>query len=266
MPTLDPGTPLHAFVNAIRQSASEVLTQTFSSPWTFEVSTEDRTSAAETVPVSFELAVSGSLQGVGAIQIQNADALLPAQRALGETNGPSEELSDDRKQAIEKLLQQLVEHAAAAMKDRFGQLQLLVKTQSTQAQMELVGTLIASEPSGGQTSIELCLTPQLQASIASAHELRRIDDSHSAVEGQGDLKDNLGRLLDVNLGLSLRFGQRSLTLREILDLGSGSVVELDRQVHEPVDLLLGEKVLARGEVLVIDGSYGIRITEVLHSC
>jgi len=53
-----------------------------------------------------------------------------------------------------------------------------------------------------------------------------------------------------------------MTLREILDLASGSVIELDREVQEPADLLLGDKLIARGEVVIVDGNYGIRITEV----
>jgi flagellar motor switch protein FliN/FliY len=69
-------------------------------------------------------------------------------------------------------------------------------------------------------------------------------------------------LLDVNLALALRFGERDLTLREILDLNTGSVIELDRAVEEPAELLLGGKVIARGQVVTVDGNYGIRITEM----
>ncbi|MGA9504905.1 MAG: FliM/FliN family flagellar motor switch protein, partial [Terriglobales bacterium] len=73
---------------------------------------------------------------------------------------------------------------------------------------------------------------------------------------------NLGLLLGVNLSLTLRFGQRVLPLREVLDLNAGAIVELDREVREPADLLLGDKVIARGEVVLVDGNYGLRITEV----
>ncbi len=69
-------------------------------------------------------------------------------------------------------------------------------------------------------------------------------------------------LLDVNLALTLRFGQRDLTLREILDLSAGSVIELDRHVEEPAELLLGNKVIARGRVVTVDGNYGIQITDM----
>ena len=73
---------------------------------------------------------------------------------------------------------------------------------------------------------------------------------------------NLELLWDVALSLTLRFGQRELLLKEILELSPGAVIELDRQVDEPVDLLLERKVIARGEVVIVDGNYGLRITEV----
>jgi flagellar motor switch protein FliN/FliY len=67
----------------------------------------------------------------------------------------------------------------------------------------------------------------------------------------------------VELDVSLRFGQRQLSLREIGELRSGSVVELDRYVQDPAELLLGDRVVARGEVVIVDGNYGLRVTEVV---
>jgi len=79
---------------------------------------------------------------------------------------------------------------------------------------------------------------------------------------QASESGKLDLLLDVNLALMLRFGQRDLTLREILELNAGSVIELDRAVEEPAELLLGDKVIARGQVVTVDGNYGIRITDM----
>ncbi len=74
--------------------------------------------------------------------------------------------------------------------------------------------------------------------------------------------ENLGVILNVELEVTMRFGQRLMTLREVLELSSGAVIELDRQVDEPVELLLDGKVIALGEAVVIDGNYGFRVTEV----
>jgi flagellar motor switch protein FliN/FliY len=69
-------------------------------------------------------------------------------------------------------------------------------------------------------------------------------------------------LLDVELEATLRFGCRELPLGEILELGPGDVVQLDRNVADPVDLIVGDKIVARGEVVLVDGNFGLRVTEV----
>jgi flagellar motor switch protein FliN/FliY len=76
-------------------------------------------------------------------------------------------------------------------------------------------------------------------------------------------ENKLALLMDVELAMTLRFGGRRMLLREILDLCLGSVVELDRQVKDPVELLLDGRLVARGEVVVLDGNYGLRVTEVI---
>jgi flagellar motor switch protein FliN/FliY len=76
------------------------------------------------------------------------------------------------------------------------------------------------------------------------------------------LSPGLELLLDVELEASLRFGARELPLGEILDLGPGDVVQLDRQVAEPVDLIVADKIVARGDVVLVNGNFGLRITEV----
>jgi flagellar motor switch protein FliN len=69
-------------------------------------------------------------------------------------------------------------------------------------------------------------------------------------------------LLDVELEAALRFGCREMPLGEILDLGPGDVVELDRHIADPVDLIVGDKIVARGEVVLVNGNFGLRVTEV----
>ena len=69
-------------------------------------------------------------------------------------------------------------------------------------------------------------------------------------------------LLDIELDAALRFGCREMQLAEILDLGPGDVVQLDRHVSDPVDLLVGDKIVARGEVVLVNGNFALRVTEV----
>ena len=76
------------------------------------------------------------------------------------------------------------------------------------------------------------------------------------------LTPGLELLLDVELEASLRFGCREMPLGDILDLGPGDVVQLDRHVADPVDLIVGDKIVARGEVVLVNGNFGLRVTEV----
>ena len=96
--------------------------------------------------------------------------------------------------------------------------------------------------------------------LMTAHAVQASQEDSAAVD---DPKCKIDRVVDVPLLVTLRFGQQRLTLREVLALGTGSLVPLDRQVEEPVDLVLGERLLARGEVVIVDGNYGLRITEVM---
>ena len=73
---------------------------------------------------------------------------------------------------------------------------------------------------------------------------------------------NIERLLDVELDVIVRFGVTNVPLREIVRMGVGTMVELNRAVDEPVELLVNGRPLARGEVVVVDGYYGVRITEI----
>lgn len=69
-------------------------------------------------------------------------------------------------------------------------------------------------------------------------------------------------LLDVELEATLRFGCREMPLGEVLELGPGDVVQLDRHISDPVDLIVGDKIVARGEVVLVNGNFGLRVTEV----
>ena len=72
----------------------------------------------------------------------------------------------------------------------------------------------------------------------------------------------LGLLCDVELDATLQFGSREMLLREVLELGPGDVLELARHVSDPVDLVVGDRIVARGEVVVANGNFALRVTEV----
>ena len=74
---------------------------------------------------------------------------------------------------------------------------------------------------------------------------------------------NLDLIMDVSLQLSVELGRTHKKIREILELTSGSIIELDKLAGEPVDILVNGKLLAKGEVVVIDENFGVRVTEII---
>lgn len=74
---------------------------------------------------------------------------------------------------------------------------------------------------------------------------------------------NLDMLLDVSMQVTVELGRTRMLLKQVLELQQGSVVELDRLAGEAVDLFVNERLLARGEVVVVDDKFGIRITELV---
>lgn len=99
-------------------------------------------------------------------------------------------------------------------------------------------------------------SPRTDVSADAAKEVSAHENPTGAPARGVDL------LLDIELEASLRFGCRELPLGEILDLGAGDVVQLDRDVTDPVDLIVADKIVARGEVVLVNGHFGLRVTEV----
>ena len=73
---------------------------------------------------------------------------------------------------------------------------------------------------------------------------------------------NIERLMDVEMNVTVRFGTTEIALRDVVRFGVGSMIELNRAVDEPVELLVNNYPFARGEVVVVDGYYGVRVTEI----
>ncbi len=74
---------------------------------------------------------------------------------------------------------------------------------------------------------------------------------------------NIDLLMDVALDVVIELGRTVMPLKDILNLGPGSVIELDKLAGDPVDILVNNKLVARGEVVVIEENFGVRITEIV---
>jgi flagellar motor switch protein FliN/FliY len=90
-----------------------------------------------------------------------------------------------------------------------------------------------------------------------------MSETTDKIEG-GDAAQRTTRdlLMEIELDATLQFGSRELQLKEVLALGLGDVLELDRHVNEPVDLVVGDRIVARGEVVIVEGNFALLVTEV----
>jgi flagellar motor switch protein FliN/FliY len=98
-------------------------------------------------------------------------------------------------------------------------------------------------------------------SLAAALE-RRPGEMRIQAGSENKVSKTFDLLLDVALPVSVSFGKTALQIREVLKLNSGSIVELNRLVSDPVDVVVNDCVIARGEVVVVDGNYGVRINQL----
>lgn len=74
---------------------------------------------------------------------------------------------------------------------------------------------------------------------------------------------NLDALLDVAVTLSVEIGRSKVPIKDLVSLSQGAVIELDREVNEPLDLLVNGTLMARGEVVVVDGNFGLRLIDIV---
>lgn len=74
---------------------------------------------------------------------------------------------------------------------------------------------------------------------------------------------NLDALMDVQVVLSVEIGRTKVPIKQLVSLNQGSVIELDRGVNEPLDLLVNGTLMARGEVVVVDGQFGLRLIDIV---
>ncbi len=78
---------------------------------------------------------------------------------------------------------------------------------------------------------------------------------------ENELK-NMGLLLDVTLPIRVRIGTKTVLLKDVLNMDIGSVIELDQLANEPLDVLVGDKIIAKGEVVIVEGNFGIQIVDI----
>jgi flagellar motor switch protein FliN/FliY len=90
-------------------------------------------------------------------------------------------------------------------------------------------------------------------------QFQSFDDQRIVIE-----RKNISMIMDVPLQVTVELGRTHKMIKDILEFGPGSIIELDKLAGEPVDIMVNGKPVAKGEVVVIDESFGVRITDIIH--
>ena len=102
--------------------------------------------------------------------------------------------------------------------------------------------------------------PAVQKQAAAPSGKKKVELWHSQT-----IHENLGLIMDVPLKVSVEIGRTKRRLKDVLNFGNGMVVELDKQADAPVDIIVNGQLIARGEVVVIDDNFGVRISEIVNT-
>lgn len=218
--------------------------------------------------------VSGALTGEQAFQMSPAVALQMGQTFMAESPDPEAEFNADHLDSLSELIRQFAGTVSSQLKGilgsdcsfQFGNTEAPPSLENWQSAPLVISTNPAITMIAWSDKV---LLDALDKKAAQPEQTETVaadpaDSSSGGERAAAYLSDkNLDLLLDLELDVSLRFGKRQMALKDVLELSAGSVVELDRRTQDPIELILGGRVIARGEAVVIDGNYGIRIFEVL---
>ena len=258
--------------------------------------------AAVTSSLDSEMSIMVRFSGGGFLKgdlfwvAEKSAALQCAQLLMSEALDPATEFTDSHRDAFSELLRQVAGAVATAWKQDSGN-EIEIKYESGDftsinspfnAALRLSGEKVPDLALSLLLSPELCeslsapppqLEPIVEAMPASAPVQASPPDKEDkpaspftfpteapppppAPPAPVATASNLDLLLDVELEATIRFGRHEMLLRDIFGLMPGAVVELDQMVNEPAELLVAGRLIARGEVVVVDGNFGLQVTEV----
>ena len=273
------------------ESICQVLEQIGGAPFTFEfvpdAELEEQFQALAEAGEWMRFTAANKLTGEQAFLVSGADTVRLAQLLMGEPPDDKVAITDDHRDALGEIVRQFAGATASSLKAKLGgevDLQFSGNGRPEWAPAKRAGFRIT----GAQPPpFLLCfqINPELASSLQPAQgatqeaaqklqkpvQPSRADEppplSHQEAVAEvaavvsGDIDADL--LMDIELKATLRFGECQLLLRDVLQQGPGTVVELDRQIQQPAELVVGGKVMARGEMVIVDGNYGLRLTEIV---
>ncbi len=258
---------LKAWLETWETCVQKVIAQITGQPVVFEVAPEAVPGAAS--DMWYAVVVGGAVHGEMTLRLPAASGVRLAQKFLQETGPAPEEPTAEHKEALEELVRQIAGQAATALTSTAGgEVQFHVAASTSPSwSPSAMRSLHTRDEAGTPVTIEIQISAALAAALQPGLETQAAAPAAQppAPAQPPPAAASYERLRDVILDVKLRFGSRRMVLRDVLALSAGVVVELDSHVSSPVDLLLDGRMIAQGEVVVVDGKYGLRVTHVIET-
>lgn len=195
-----------------------------------------------------------------------------------------DEIDDDTKDAVQELTSQLLSslnvpfEEAFSNKFSFKSEDVIKNTSSSLFQCsEYYCIDLTGDVDGAELNFRFVCDTNIEAKLGGQDDSKLVDDGSieallgnagisfddEPAESSGNTPKNLDLLLDIDIPISVRMGSAKLFLKDILGLGPGNIVELEQNADDPIELAINDKVIARGEVVIVDGYFGFRIKEII---
>ncbi|MGA2355170.1 MAG: flagellar motor switch protein FliN [Terriglobales bacterium] len=264
---------LSQWCDAWKTALQNVLAQISGKP-----SAEADTFEASSQPLSvsdsdvwYTVVVGGVIRGELTLHLAAASGTRLAQKFLAEPEpaagaAPAETITAENKEALEEILRQIAGLTATALSQSLGgEVQLHLSASAAPSwSSDAIVCLRTRDEAGNSVALEIQISPALATALhARAQPAPAQTPAAESTSTASIPASSYSRLMDVGLDVKLRFGTRRMLLRDVLALSAGVVIELDNTLQSPVDLLLDGRVIAQGDVVVVDGKYGLRVTEVI---
>ncbi len=200
---------------------------------------------------------------------------------LGGEGASKEEMDNDDLDAFKEMASNIFGAIATSLKSQ----ELLPKLNFTTINAEIAKELPKKEDYAKmmvfsfkmeaikESQIILLTTAAFERQFEKTHKEEKEETIKSTTEATEEVKThdaslenieirNISMLLDVKLNVKVRIGQKKMILKDVVSMDIGSVVELDQLVNDPLEILVDDKVIAKGEVVIVDGNFGIQITDI----
>src|SRR5712691_10699400 len=211
-----------------------------------------------------------TLAGAVDLVLSQSEALALARLVLGEEAGEGDVFAPEYQDALRETVNQMFSSASSSLRVFFGkpvgiataELRQLENADGWHPHVASIAVGVLTIDGVPRARAALTIPPTVRDEAATAHTSAA---APKAPPSAAPTQPGLDLILDISMPVTVELGRTRMLIRDILALGPGSIIELDKLAGEPVDLLVNDRPIAKGEVVVTDENFGVRLTQISHA-